>query len=320
VGRVGGHILTAEHFRPSYSEVVENPIDYIWVSSVYGVMPDDSVQFQLSQRADHILKTIASRVRFNRALINPKWEHYYSHDMMTRLHLLFGESNQNEYAYALKVGSTQLAIQLMEDDLLNERFYLAQPLAAMRDVSRDPTYRWIVECADGRSISAIDLQREYLKAAELYRGCNDQTDWILDEWESVLDGLESDPMAMGDRIDWVAKRQIVESYREENGIDWSDDALHSVDLEYHNINPDQSLFHAWQEMGNAKRVCTELDILDAMTDAPKNTRAAARAKLVERVMKRKGPRTYMIDWSGVSLDRYTYVDLSDPFDPDLPAE
>lgn len=318
VGRVGGHVLTSEHFRPSYAEVAENPIDYIWVSSVYGVEPDDTVDFQLSQRADHILKTIASRVRFNRALINPKWEHYYSHDSTTRLHLLFGESNQNEYAYALKMGTTELAVQLMEDGLIDESLYMAQPLTALRSVSRDPRMKWVVELADGRTIGSIDLQRRYLSVAQRYRGANAQTDWILDEWESTLDGLETDPMSMGDRIDWVAKKLIVETYRDENGLDWGDDALHSVDLEYHNINPDQSLFSAWSELVEVQRIGSELDVLDAMTDPPQNTRARARAELVARAMKRRGPRTYMFDWSGVSLDRYTYVDLSDPYNPSLP--
>src|SRR5580700_715211 len=60
VGRVGGHILTSNSSRPSYQEVMDNPVDYIWVSQVYGVIPDHTVKFQLSQRADHILKTIAS--------------------------------------------------------------------------------------------------------------------------------------------------------------------------------------------------------------------------------------------------------------------
>src|SRR5271165_2691122 len=115
VGRVGGHVLTPAGIRPSYQEVMDNPVDYIWVSHVYSVIPDDRVQFQLSQRADHIIKAIASRVRFNRALINPKWEHFYSHDGMTRLHLLFGESNQNEFAYALKVGTTLLVLRLLEE-------------------------------------------------------------------------------------------------------------------------------------------------------------------------------------------------------------
>ena len=63
VGRVGGHILTTEGGRPNYREVMDNPIDFIWVSNVYGVEVDSSVKFQLSQRADHRIKTNASRVR-----------------------------------------------------------------------------------------------------------------------------------------------------------------------------------------------------------------------------------------------------------------
>jgi proteasome accessory factor A len=160
VGRVGGHVLTASGYRPSYAEMAANPVDYIWVSNVYGVMADDTVPFQLSQRSDHIIKTVASRVRFNRALINPKWEHFYSHNGMTRLHLLFGESNQNEFAYALKVGTTLLAIRLVEDELVPESLLVAQPLLALRTVSRDQEYRWPVEMLSGDTLSAIAIQRE----------------------------------------------------------------------------------------------------------------------------------------------------------------
>lgn len=313
VGRVGGHILTAGGLRPSYQDVMENPVDYIWVSHVYNVIPDDSVQFQLSQRADHIIKTIASRVRFNRALINPKWEHFYSHDGMTRLHLLFGESNQNEYAYALKIGTTLLVLRLLEDDAVPSDLTLEHPLIALREVSRDPKYRWIVKMADGRTIPSVDLQRRYLSLAERYRGSDAQTDWILDEWKSILDGLERDPLELGDRVDWVAKRQIVEQYMESEGVGWHDDALHSVDLEYHNIDPEKSLFYAWQEMGKTTRYLEDIDIITAMTDPPSDTRAKGRSKLVEEVLKRKSPRFYLFDWNGVSLDRHHYIEMPDPF-------
>lgn len=314
VGRVGGHILTTSGIRPSYQEIVDNPVDYIWVSQVYGVVPDPSVKFQLSQRADHILKTIASRVRFNRAIINPKWEHFYSHDGMTRLHLLFGEANQNEYAYALRIGTTALVLRLLEERRIDAEWTLMQPIVALREVSRDESYRWRVKLADGREIGAIDLQREYLKVAQELAGESEQTDWILAEWESVLDGLEKDPMAMGDRIDWVAKRQIVEEYRESEGLDWSDDALHSVDLEYHNIDPEKSLFHAIQEMGRTRRTLEEVDVVDAMTEPPANTRAKGRSKLVHEVLKRKGPRFYVFDWNGVAVDRHRFVEMPDPFE------
>src|SRR4029079_9647871 len=123
--------------RPSYQEVMDNPVDYIWVSHVYGVVPDDTVQFQLRQRADHIVKTIASRVRFNRALINPKGEHFYSHEGMTRLHLLFGEYNENKYPYALKFDTTIFVLRMVEEHLSGKDVALHQPLLALRDVSRD---------------------------------------------------------------------------------------------------------------------------------------------------------------------------------------
>jgi proteasome accessory factor A len=314
VGRVGGHVLTSGGLRPSYQEVLDNPVDYIWVSHVYGVVPDDHVQFQLSQRADHIIKTIASRVRFNRALINPKWEHFYSHDGMTRLHLLFGESNQNEYAYALKIGTTLLVLRLLEDRLVPATLTLSQPLVALREVSRDPSYKWIVSMTDGSTMSAVDLQREYLKLAQRYRGDGEQVDWILDEWESTLDGLEKDPLSMGDRIDWVAKRNIVCSYVAEEGLDWGDDALHSVDLEYHNIDPEKSLFHALQDMGQTKRILDPVDVVEAMTDPPQDTRAKGRSKLVEEVLKRRNPKFYLFDWNGVAMDRHTYIEMPDPFE------
>ncbi len=314
VGRVGGHILTSGGLRPSYQDVMDNPVDYIWVSHVYAVVPDERVEFQLSQRSDHIIKTIASRVRFNRALINPKWEHFYSHEGMTRLHLLFGESNQNEYAYALKIGTTLLVLRLLEDNLVPPTLTLAQPLLALREVSRDPTYKWIVSLSDGTTMSSIDLQREYLKLAEQYRGDSHQTDWILDNWASILDGLEEDPMKLGDRIDWVAKRQIMEQYMQEEGVGWHDDALQSVDLEYHNIDPEKSLFYALQEMGQTKRFLDDIEIITAMTDPPQDTRAKGRAKLVEAVVARKSQRFYIFDWNGVALDRHTYVEMPDPFE------
>lgn len=314
VGRVGGHILTSGGARPTYQDVMDNPVDYIWVSHVYGVVPDERVHFQLSQRADHIIKTIASRVRFNRALINPKWEHFYSHEGMTRLHLLFGESNQNEFAYALKIGTTLLVLRMLEEHVVPPDLTLAQPLVALREVSRDPDFKWRVSLSDGATIGAIDLQRRYLDVAQQYRGQDKQTDWILDNWESVLDGLEKDPMQMGDRIDWVAKRLIVDQYMAEEGLDWTSDALHSVDLEYHNIDPDTSLFYAWQEMGNTKRLLDDIDIVTAMTDPPQDTRAKGRAKLVEAVLAKKNSRFYIFDWNGVALDRHNYIEMPDPFE------
>jgi proteasome accessory factor A len=309
VGRVGGHVLYAGE-APSYEQMMENPIDYIWVSHVYSVAPDPSVKFQLSQRADHILKTTASRVRFNRALINPKWETMYTDNGMTRLHILFGEGNQNEYAYALKVGTTTLAIRVCEDGLIGAEALICRPLEVLRSVSRDETYKWECEFLDGKLTNALEVQYLYLEAAKAYRGESDQTDWLLAEWERTLNDLRNDPMQMGDRLDWVAKKQICEQYIASEGIDWSDDSLQSVDLEYHNIDPAQSLFYGLEPT----RVVRDLDIMLAQTDPPSNTRAKGRGRMVEAVLKRKGAPIYGFDWNGVHFDRSRYVNTSDPFE------
>lgn len=313
VGRVGGHILTTNHTRPNYEDVVANPIDYIWVSSVYHVLRDDSVRFQLSQRADHILKTVASRVRFNRALINPKWEHYYSHDEMQRMHILFGEANQNEYAYALKVGTTHLALRLAEDNLIPENLQLSNPIWSLKEVSRDENFEWNVLMVDGTIWKATDVQRAYLELAQRYRG-EPQTDWILDEWALILDTLDSDPLSLGNKLDWVAKLNMITSYVESEGLEWNDPMLHALDLEYHNIDPKESLFYALQDDGQTTRVTNELAIIDSMTDPPKNTRAFGRSKLVAKAMTIKGRKFYGFDWNAAVLGHNEHYDLSDPFE------
>ena len=55
----------------------------------------------------------------------------------------------------------------------------------------DQSFEWIVELESGDTISAIDLQREYLNLAQkVLKGRDDDTDWVLAAWESVLDDLE----------------------------------------------------------------------------------------------------------------------------------
>lgn len=307
-GRVGGHILAATG-RPNLGAVSANPIDYIWVSQIYNALPDDSVEFQLSQRADHILKTVASRVRFNRALINPKWEHFYAHDGMNRFHLLFGEANQSEYAMALKVGTTSLVLRLAEEGKIPDRLVLDRPLLALRQVSRDRSYRWPVCLAEGTSIGAVDYQREFLALAQQYKGDSDDTDWVLQQWEAVLDQLEADPLQLEDRLDWVAKLKILEAYMEDAGTGWDDPALHSVDLEYHNIDPEKSLFHALE----TRQYVALVDIAEAQAEPPQDTRALGRSKIVRAVVSGSGPSAYLFDWSGATLDRGRYLEMPDPF-------
>lgn len=312
-GRVGGHRLDHAGFRPSLTDVAEHPIDFIWVSHVYNVEPDPTVDYQLSQRADHIVRVTASRVRFNRAIINPKWDSVYGYHNYQRLHLLFGEGNMSEYAFALKIGTTCLVLDLMEMRALPDWLRLQEPLQALRYISRDPTHKWMVTMMDGTTLSAIDLQRAYLNLAQKrLAGRDPETNWVLTEWEYVLDMLETDPDRLADRIDWITKLQVLQTYMEENGIGWGHDALHSVDLEYHNIHPQQGLYYALQQMGMVKRLVTDDQIEQSRTHPPTNTRAFARGTIIKRLAEKRYNK-YYIDWDIIYIDRNRQLDLRDPF-------
>lgn len=311
-GRVGGHRLNHSDLRRNVMTFSDREVDYLWIHDFYGVEIDRSVDYQLSQRADHIVNLISSRVRFNRALINPRRDSYYDFSGMHRLHLLFGEANMSEYAMALKVGTTCLAIRLAEMRALPRTVYLASPLEALRSISRDPTWKWLVKRQDGRTISAVDVQRHYLEAAQAHlAGEDEETDWVLHEWEEVLDLLEKDPMSLSDRLDWVAKRRLLETFMEAEGVQWGDDVLHSLDLEYHNIDPASGLYYGLEAEGAMRRVTTDLAITNATRTAPSNTRAWARGYVVRELLNRK-VRRYAVDWDSVYVDQNRRLELNNP--------
>jgi proteasome accessory factor A len=312
-GRVGGHRLNRTDFRNNVMRLGEHEIDYIWVHNFYGVEIDKSVDYQLSQRADHILKTVASKVRFNRAIINPKWDSYYNFSNLHRLHILFGEANMSEYASMLKVGTTCLVLDLVESDAAPKGARLSDPIQSLKSISRDPTWRWRVTLADGATMSAVDLQRLYLDAAKRrLAGRDEQTDWVLAEWEYVLDGLELDPMALDDRLDWVAKRKLLQGFMESEGCGWHDDIMQSLDLEYHNVSLENGLYHGLMQAGMIHRVTTDEAIEESMCQAPHNTRAAGRSQVVRKLIESRNKR-YVVDWDSVYVDRERFLELKNPF-------
>lgn len=312
-GRVGGHRLTRPRSRTNLLAVNQHELDYLWVSNFYGVEDDPTVTFQLSQRADHIVRTVSSRVRFNRAIVNPKWEGLFTYQNMHRLHLLFGESNLSEYACMLKVGTTSLVLDLIEDRLAPDDVDLRDPLLELKRVSRDPTFRWVVTLSDGRTMGAVDLQRRYLRAAQKYlTGRDPESDWLLKEWERTLDDLERDPLSTSDRLDWSAKRVLYQRYIDSEGITWRDEVLHSLDLEYHNVNPTVSLHAALEAEGSVIRYTDDVEIAEAMLHPPNTTRAYARGRVVAELLERIRPR-YVIDWDGIYVEPRHKLLLANPF-------
>ena len=277
----------------------------------HGGSEDEGVSFQISQRADHIVTEIYQWIQFSRAIINTRDEPLADWGLYRRLHLLVGDSNMMEYATALKVGTTALVLQLLEEGIVPD-IKLLDPVQAIRDISRDLTFKWEVQLEDGRYTTAAEIQREYLDLAERYlRGQDEEGDWVLDEWRFVINGLVHDPGSLVDRVDWVAKKWLLEHFMNEEGLDWHDTWVQSLDLEYHNLNADKGLYFDLYRRGLVKRVVDDEQINQAVASPPSNTRAHARSQVMRALTGQKA--RYVIDWDSIYVEDEKYLNLDDPF-------
>jgi proteasome accessory factor PafA2 len=238
--------------------------------------------FQISQRSDFFSVLVSIDTMNKRPLVNTRDEPHADVNRYRRFHVIIGDANMSEWATALKIGTTALVLDLIERDEAPQ-LEIAQPVQALKSISRDQTYDWIIELRDGRKISAIDVQRLYLKAAQKSFASGDkETTWLLSEWENVLNDLERDVALARDRVDWVAKKFLLKAFQEEEKLAWSDPWLQAIDLEYHNIDFEQGLYFELVRQGSMRRTVSEEDIKSAIFSPPETTRAFFRGRSVAR--------------------------------------
>ena len=238
--------------------------------------------YQISQRADFFSVVVSIDTMNRRPLINTRDEPHVDASRYRRFHVILGDSNMSEWATAMKVGTTSLILELIEHGEAPQ-LEIAQPVDANKSISRDRTYDWIIELKDGRKISAIDVQRIYLRAAsKLNNDPSEDREWILREWENVLNDLERDVMSTRDRIDWTAKKFLLDALQEEEKLSWSDPWLQSIDLEYHDLDLDQGLYYELLRKGLMRRVTNEEEIKASIFNPPETTRAFFRGRAVAR--------------------------------------
>ena len=273
--------------------------------------------YQISQRADFFSVLVSIDTMNRRPIINTRDEPHADSDKYRRLHVIIGDANLSEVSGALKIGTTSLVLDLLERRLCPMLIELADPITALKTVSRDPSLKAVVVLAGGRTISAIDIQREYLAAAHKHlRGRDEESDWVLATWERVLADLERDPMVCRDRLDWVAKKWMLEAFVEAENISWDDPWLQSLDLEYHNVRREQGLFAELTRESNMQRVVTDEEIRQAIRRPPADTRAYFRGRCIEKFAK----QISSVQWDEIAFgedDHESVVRLLNVFDEDV---
>jgi proteasome accessory factor A len=274
-------------------------------------------QYSISQRAEHIWEGVSSATTRSRPIINTRDEPHADSDRYRRLHVIVGDSNMSEYATFLKVGAASLVLRMLEDPgVVLRDLTLENPIRAIREISHDLTLQRTVRLANGREVTAMQVQAEYLERALRYAQTHDlspEEKQALDMWEHVMTGLERDPFSLDREVDWVTKHQLIEAFMARHDLELGDSRVALLDLQYHDIRQDRSVFYKLQSAGRVERIVTDAAINEAMDSPPQTTRARLRGEFIRRAKERK--RDYTVDWVHLKLNDQAQrtVLCKDPF-------
>lgn len=283
------HFVTRQIFTGSGKVGIEHPRQV------------DQHSFQISQRADFFEEEVGLETTLRRPIINTRDEPHADSLKYRRFHVIVGDANMSQTATLLKLGTTQLLLGMVEDDMFPKHLVLADPLRAIREVSRDCSLTQFVQLGDGNKMTALDIQFELLEAAGRWaftKESNEKTTddrlFVLETWRRVLEDLAKDFVLARDRVDWIAKLLLIEGYRERHGLRPDDPRLKAIDLQYHDLREERCL----------ARRCSlssiiEMPLIDnAVHTPPLDTRAFLRGEVL-----RNWPEAVVsANWDSLVLD------------------
>ncbi len=272
--------------------------------------------FSMAQRAEHIWEGVSSATTRSRPIINTRDEPHADAERYRRLHVIAGDSNMSEYVSYVKVGTTVALLQMLEDDVVFRDMTLENPIRAIREISHDITCRRKVRLANGRELSALDMQWEYLDRVLRYArspGFPRAVQSAVEMWEHLLTGLEKDPLSLRRECDWVAKYHLIEGYASRRGVPMSDPKLAMLDLAYHDVSKERGLYYLLERRGLMERVVTDDDVYRALTQPPQTTRARLRGEFIKAAKAKN--RDFTVDWVHLKLNDQAQrtVLCKDPF-------
>jgi proteasome accessory factor A len=271
----------------------------------------------VSQRAEHIWEGVSSATTRSRPIINTRDEPHADAEKYRRLHVIVGDSNMNETTTLLKVTITDLVLRMIEQGVVMRDMTLENPIRAIREISHDMTGRRKVRLANGREMSALEIQTEYHdRAAEFVdrEGYGPVHRQMLELWGRTLKAVDSGDLSLIDReIDWATKFQLIERYRAKRDLPLSSSRVAQMDLAYHDIRRDRGLYYLLERAGQVDRVAHEPRVFEAKNVPPQTTRAKLRGEFIRRAQEKR--RDFTVDWVHLKLNDQAQrtVLCKDPF-------
>ncbi len=272
--------------------------------------------FSLSQRAEHIWEGVSSATTRSRPIINTRDEPHADAERYRRLHVIVGDSNMSDVTAWLKIATTDLVLRMLEEQSVMRDLTLENPIRSIREVSHDLTGRRRLRLANGREMSALDIQEAYLERVERFVNASDpdpKAKDVLRRWKEVVEAIAADPFRLVGQLDWVTKYELIEAFRARHDLPLASPRVAMVDLAYHNVARDRGLYYLLQRRGKVERLFADAEIVAAKTNPPARTRAALRGRFIRHAKARR--RDYTVDWVHLKLNDQAQrtVLCKDPF-------
>lgn len=289
----------------------------IWCGAGKVLSGPHGAQYCISQRAEHIWESVSSATTRSRPIINTRDEPHADAERFRRLHVIVGDSNMSEWTNYMKVGITDLVLRMVEEDIVMRDMTLENPIRAIREISHDMTCRKRVRLANGRELSAIEIQFEYLDRATKFiehRGEDAQSAGLLREWRAALEALRADePERLLRKVDWVTKYVLIERYRLKHDLPLAHPKVALMDLSYHDVNRNRGLYYLLEKRGKVDRAVDDERIEVATREPPQTTRAKLRGDFIKQAKAKR--RDYTVDWVHLKLNDQAQrtVLCKDPF-------
>lgn len=262
--------------------------------------------YQLSQRADHMWEGLSSSTTRSRPIINTRDEPHADAEQFRRLHVIVGDSTMSETTTRLRVLTTGLLLAAIEAGTPMGDLSIADPVRAIRAVSRDKTGTKPIKLATGRTMSALEMQYAFLAKARSFAessGLIEQEtySWALELWERGLHAVESEQWGLIDtEIEWAMKWRMMERYAAKFSLGMADPRMQQIDMAWHDIHPDRGLYNLLAKRGNVARIVTDADAKRAMVTPPQTTRAKMRGEFIQAA--HQYGRDYSVDWVHLKLN------------------
>jgi hypothetical protein len=182
---------------------------------------------ELSQRARHLHAVQSDDTTCNRAIFSTRIRKAADADGgWTRIHLISKDSQRAPLGIYLTFATTGLLIEMINRGLkVGKGLALVDPVRAVRTFSLDPWGRARVRLADGRMLSAREIQSLYLEECEKALQQGGLPEWAAEaigHWRDTLADLERDPLRLADRLDPYCKLLICEHELLRADLDWPD--------------------------------------------------------------------------------------------------